>query len=175
MTRKNLAIWQQKAKIENRVMTVVEYRHLVNDRRIESEDDLQKEIINTWRLHTPKDQWFRIFHPANGGKRNTLEGVKFKQMGVVAGIADLVCLLPDGKVGFIELKFKRNGTSIYQDDFALFCKNFGYPYALCRTVDRAMETLKNWGIYNPNGSRTPMFNLRKGVENGKQKGQFYSV
>jgi hypothetical protein len=157
---------------EHQIMTVVEYRHLAYGRCVNSEEDLQMAIISIWREHTPREQWFRLFHPANGGKRNAIEGAKFKKMGVVAGIADLVCLLPEGKVGFIELKFGKNGTSIYQDDFARFCRISGYPYALCKTVDEALDTLKGWGAYDPNGGiRTPLYvnNQNKGVLNGQEK------
>lgn len=45
------------------------------------------------------------FHPANGGKRNLLEAVKFKRMGVKAGVPDL-CFIEAGEVFFIELKAK---------------------------------------------------------------------
>jgi hypothetical protein len=75
---------------------------------IGSEDALQEAIISAYRSNTSKEDWFRVFHVANGGKRNTSEAVKFKRMGVVAGVSDLVCLLPEGKVGFIELKFGKN-------------------------------------------------------------------
>lgn len=157
MIKRNTS-WYRKMKwAENQVMTVIEYRQLAYGRNVNSEDQLQEAIISVWREHTPRDEWFRLFHPANGGHRDAKEAAKFKRMGVVAGIADLVCLLPEGKVGFIELKFGKNGTSVYQDDFARFCKNFGYSYALCRTVDEALDTLKGWGAYDPNrgGIRTP--------------------
>lgn len=164
--------WQKKKRDEGQFMTVVEYHQLSYGRYVNSEDQLQKTIVHIWRSHTPKDEWFRLFHPANGGKRNAIEAAKFKEMGVVAGMADLVCLLPEGKVGFIELKFGKNGTSVYQDDFARFCKVSGYPYALCRTVDEALDTLKSWGAYDPNNSgiRTPLSNNKtKDLTNGKEE------
>ena len=173
MVRTNTTWWRKKEWAEGQVMPVVEYRRLSYGRCVNSEDQLQETIIYVWRLNTPRDQWFRLFHPANGGHRNAIEAAKFKRMGVVAGIADLVCLLPEGKVGFIELKFGKNGTSVYQDDFARFCKVSGYPYALCRTVEEALDTLKGWGAYDPNGGiRTPsnFNNQLKGVLNGKEEG-----
>ena len=116
---------------------------------VNSEDSLQKAIINAWRSTTPRKEWFRVFHVANGGKRNALEALKFKRMGVVSGISDLVCLLPHGKVGFIELKYGKNGMSESQKEFRSFCESNNYPYALCRSVGEALETLKGWGIYEP--------------------------
>lgn len=173
MIKNNPTWWRKKQHAENQVMTAIEYRHLSYGRCVNSEDELQEVIVKVWREHTPRDQWFRLFHPANGGYRDAIEAAKFKRMGVVAGVADLVCLLPEGKVGFIELKFGKNGTSVYQDDFARFCKSFGYSYALCRTADEALDTLKSWGAYDPNcnGIRTPLNfnNQTKGVFNGKEE------
>jgi hypothetical protein len=167
------AYWKKQEWQERQFMNVIEYRHVAYGRNVNSEDQLQEAIISVWRNHTPRDEWFRLFHPANGGQRNAIEAAKFKRMGVVAGIADLVCLLPDSKVGFIELKFGKNGTSIHQDDFARFCKNSGYPYALCRTVEEALDTLKGWGAYDPNGSsyRTLLNtnNQTKDLNNGKEE------
>ena len=158
---------------EKKFMTVVECRQLSYGREVNSEDQLQEAIIKVWRTMTPRSEWFRLFHPANGGSRNSIEAAKFKRMGVVAGVADLVCLLPEGKVGFIELKFGKNGLSDYQDDFRIFCQKSGYLWALCRTVDEALRTLTTWGIYpHSEGIRTPSIenNKEKGVINGKEKG-----
>lgn len=116
---------------------------------VNSEDTLQQAIINAWRSTTPRKEWFRVFHVANGGKRNALEALKFKRMGVVSGISDLVCLLPHGKVGFIELKYGKNGMSDNQKEFRSFCVENNYPYALCRSIGEALDTLKDWRIYEP--------------------------
>ena len=173
MIKRNTTLYRKMQWAEHQYMTVVEYRQLSYGRCVNSEDQLQKAIIHVWREHTPREEWFKLFHPANGGKRNAIEASKLKEMVVVAGVADLVCLLPESKVGFIELKFGKNGTSVYQDDFARFCKSFGYPYALCRTVDEALDTLKSWGAYDPNrsGIRTPLNenNQTKDIFNGKEE------
>ena len=168
MRRINSGIWRQKEKVERQAMTAAEYRRLYAN-PVSSEEELQEEIVKIWRLHTPCDQWFRLFHPANGGYRQTLEAAKFKRMGVVAGIADLVCLLQDKKVGFIELKFGKNDATPAQEAFANFCKKERFPYALCRTVNEALKTLENWGIYDPkkSGLRTPQVN--EGVDYGKEE------
>jgi len=111
-----------------------------------SEDALQQAIIHVYRSYTPQEEWFRVFHVANGGKRNSFEAMKFKRMGVIAGVSDLVCLLPNGKVGFIELKFGNNGLSPAQVSFRDFCQKNGYKWALCRSVGEAVNTFKDWGI-----------------------------
>lgn len=130
-----------------------------------SEDALQEAIISAYRLNTPKEDWFRVFHVANGGRRDAREAVKFKRMGVVAGVSDLVCLLPEGKVGFIELKFGKNGLSEKQEAFKDFCSKNGYQWALCRSVGEALGTLSKWGVYHPNkvGEIVLTDNERKGL------------
>lgn len=45
-----------------------------------------------------------VFAVPNGGNRNLREAARLKAQGVMAGVSDLVLLLPDRKVYFIELK-----------------------------------------------------------------------
>ena len=58
-------------------------------------------------------RWFRYQHPdeilihiPNGGYRTAIEALKFKQMGVLSGVLDLLLLKKSGKYGalFIEMK-----------------------------------------------------------------------
>lgn len=140
-----------KVVYSNKLYSRMNFEHKRNfDWAVGSEDALQEAIISAYRVNTPKEDWFRVFHVANGGKRNALEAVKFKRMGVVAGVSDLVCLLPEGKVGFIELKFGKNGLSEKQEAFKDFCSKNGYQWALCRSVGEALDTLRKWGVYSPN-------------------------
>lgn len=117
---------------------------------VDSEDALQERIVRAYRTNTPNEDWFRLFHVPNGGKRDAKEALKFKRMGVISGVADLVCLLHEGKVGFIELKYGKNDLSDNQAAFRDFCEKNNYKWALCRTVGEALSTLREWGIYNPN-------------------------
>lgn len=45
-----------------------------------------------------------VFAVPNGGNRNLREAARLKAQGVMAGVSDLVLLLPDRKAYFIELK-----------------------------------------------------------------------
>lgn len=45
-----------------------------------------------------------VFAVPNGGSRNLREAVNLKAQGVMAGVSDLIVLLPGKKVYFIELK-----------------------------------------------------------------------
>lgn len=55
-----------------------------------SEDTEQINVVSWagWNMNRyPKLKW--LFHVPNGGSRNRAEAVKFKQMGVKAGVSDL--------------------------------------------------------------------------------------
>ena len=69
MIKHNTTWWRKKEWAENQVMTVIEYRQLSYGRCVNSEDQLQEAIVRVWREHTPRDQWFRLFHPAGGAFR----------------------------------------------------------------------------------------------------------
>ena len=71
-----------------------------------SEDQLQQQIIiwfkNEYQMHGKG----LIFSVPNGGSRNLLEAKKLKQTGAMAGVSDLIVLLPS-KCIFIELKAEK--------------------------------------------------------------------
>lgn len=55
-----------------------------------------------------------VFHPPNGGRRTAREGAAFKRIGVVAGIPDLVFLMPGGVTVFVEVKTLKGKLSDVQ-------------------------------------------------------------
>ena len=105
------------------------------------EDDLQISCITLARYKWPNKT---IFHCPNGGKRHAREAHKFKQMGVLPGIPDVLCINPVNKYKglAIELKTKTGRTTKHQqkmlDEFAL-C---GWFTALVRSVDEFEDALK---------------------------------
>ena len=79
--------------------------------------------------------WFRVqyrkmngFHVPNGGSRNPKEGRKFKSMGVVAGVSDIIIL--EARHGYhgliIELKNKKGKLRDTQKVFLEKCGHSGY-------------------------------------------------
>lgn len=76
-----------------------------------SEDTEQINVVSwaDWNMKRyPELKW--LFHVPNGGSRNRMEAVKFKQMGVKAGVSDLCLPYPKGIYHglFIEMKYGRN-------------------------------------------------------------------
>ena len=73
-----------------------------------SEDTEQINVVSWagWNMSRyPELKW--LFHVPNGGSRNKQEAVKFKQMGVKAGVSDLHLPYPKGSYCglFVEMKF----------------------------------------------------------------------
>lgn len=75
---------------------------------------------------------FFVFSVPNGGSRNLREAVHLKAQGVMAGVSDLILLLPNKKVYFIELK-NPNGKgrqSPYQREFEDNVRAMGHEYLI---------------------------------------------
>lgn len=107
------------------------------------EDDLQIAIVRWLRLVAPG---LTFFHVPNGGKRGIAEAKRFKAMGVLAGVADLVFILDGGRIAFIELKVGRNQLEAPQETFRESVQQQGCPYAVCRSLDEVEGTLRGWGV-----------------------------
>ena len=75
---------------------------------------------------------FLVFAVPNGGSRHYREAHNLRLQGVMAGVSDLVVVLPHGKVCFVELK-NPNGTgrqSPAQSDFEAKVELLGHTYQL---------------------------------------------
>ena len=93
-------------------------------------------------LQTSCVKWFRYQYPhliiyavPNGGSRNVREAQRLKAEGVLAGVADLVVLLPQGKSLYIEMKVKGNRQTENQKDFQQKAEVLGYKYYVCYSFD----------------------------------------
>lgn len=85
-----------------------------------SEDTEQINVVSwaNWNVNRyPELRW--LFHVPNGGSRNKQEAVKFKQMGVKAGVSDLCLPYPKGIYCglFIEMKYGNNRQQDTQKEF----------------------------------------------------------
>ena len=73
-----------------------------------------------------------VFAVPNGNRNNPIQGHKYKIMGQMAGVSDLILLLPKGKVYFIELK-NPNGKgkqSPSQREFEDNVRALGHEYLI---------------------------------------------
>lgn len=105
------------------------------------EDDFQKSIAIL--LDSYSVLWF---HPPNGGKRSKSEGVKFKAMGVKAGVPDVVICEPCGAYHgfFIELKVDGGVVRKTQKDWLEALKKRNYKIAVAWSIDEVEDLLREY-------------------------------
>ena len=89
----------------------------------------------------PEIYFFAIPNQAN---RHISNAVKMKNEGVRAGVPDLCFMLPEGRVGWIEMKTPTGSLSATQKMFRDRCLELAHPWALCRSVDDALRVLTAW-------------------------------
>lgn len=106
---------------------------------------LQQDLSEA-RLQSDCFQWFHnsfpsqrqmLFHVQNKA-RNAIEGNKFKAMGVVKGVSDLILILPR-RVVFIELKTQSGKQMPEQVDFQAKCQARGHEYRIIRSFKEFQE------------------------------------
>ena len=117
-------------------------RRPVKKVRNDPEGDLQKSIIEYATNNLPGIQ---VAHVPNGGKRNIKEAIRFKSLGVLPGMPDLVLWTTGGRQGWIELKApgrKDKTTNSQKERINNFreCRNTsggnGQPSGFCRHFER---------------------------------------
>ena len=114
-----------------------------------TEDDLQIQCISAFKAAYP--QYFRrIWHPANGGHRNPREAKRFKDMGVLPGVCDIIISIPRGTWHgmFAELKLGSNDLSGKQEEFIKEHER-DYYCVVCWTVHEFMTEVNKYLSIEP--------------------------
>ena len=110
------------------------------------EDTLQIACVRYFDLEFPTLSTL-LFHPANGGSRNAIEGAKFKRMGVRRGVADLIFLLPNTQYPFIVFELKdgdRGRQSKEQKEWQKQVERVGGKYVVVRKIEDFMKTINEY-------------------------------
>ena len=107
------------------------------------EELLHRSVIEWLQWQKPNCLWF---HPYNSGYRTKAEAGIGKALGVLPGVADLVFVLPGGRVGFIELKGPKTPLNLNQKIFLNDVQMLGAAYAVARSIEEVQGTLKAWGV-----------------------------
>ena len=100
-------------------------------------------------------RWFRLQHPdiatlmfavPNGGRRDPITGARLKEEGVVAGVADLILLVPNNKhhALLIELKTPRGRQSASQRTWQETAEKHGYKYVVCRDAQQFVAQVQQY-------------------------------
>ena len=99
-----------------------------------------------------------LFACPNGGARDKVTGAMLKAEGVIAGVADLILLVPsnhttldDGRTWYrpihalcIEMKTEKGRQSPEQKAWQKKIEAHGYKYAVCRSLDDFIETVNGY-------------------------------
>ena len=109
------------------------------------EDDLQRTVCEHLDL-LQRTGRLLYFHVPNGGKRNVIEAMKFKWLGVKAGVPDLVIIPRVGPVCFIELKSEDGTLQETQKFWLQALPDYGCPVAVCRSLDDVQQFLYRTGV-----------------------------
>lgn len=100
------------------------------------ESKLQKHCVMFFRKAYP--QYAGVFFAVpNGGSRNAIEASRLKAEGVLAGVADLLLLVPNGQYNClaIEMKTGKGRQSERQKEFETALTSNGGNYVVCRSFD----------------------------------------
>lgn len=102
-----------------------------------TEDQLQASIFQ-WHWNNKPAERGLLFH-CQQKARNAIEGNRFKALGVVAGVSDLIYLKPGGKPILMELKTETGTQSQVQKDWETRVKQAGYDYVVIRGLAEALQ------------------------------------
>lgn len=92
----------------------------------------------------------RLFAVPNGGKRDALTGAKLKAEGVVAGVADLILLVPNRFYGalLVEMKTLTGRQSKSQKDWEqIITSERDYKYVVCHSLDDFIREVDDYIKY----------------------------
>lgn len=113
-----------------------------------TEASLHMEVVRFLRVAWPSDLMF--WHTPNGGLRNKGEAGKLKAMGTLAGVPDLLFVLPGAQLAGIEIKAAGEDLTPEQVVFRDRLVALKGGFATCRSLDEVEATLARWlGRFTP--------------------------
>lgn len=110
------------------------------------EHNLQTACVNWFRWQYPTFSKMLIAVP-NGGRRDAITGAMLKAEGVLAGVADLILLIPNRRYHslLIELKTKSGTQSKAQKEWQQEVERLGYSkYILVRSIDEFINEINDY-------------------------------
>lgn len=89
-----------------------------------------------------------LFAVPNGGRRDAVTGAKMKAEGVVAGVADLILLVPSRSLEYhslcIEMKTLKGRQSDSQKEWQKKAEASGNKYVVCRSFEQFKQIIKEY-------------------------------
>lgn len=125
--------------------------------RATREDAIHAGIVEFLTLAAhPKLLWL---HVPNGAMVKPSARMYFARLGVLPGVADLLFVLPDKSVAFMEIKGPDGRLSEAQQAFQAKCALLKLRYRVVRSISEAEEILRAWnalrGTSGMDNSREP--------------------
>lgn len=124
---------------------IVAQAHKERKRPSHREDAMQMECIK-WFDYAHYDLHLLLFHPANEGKVTKTQAVRRKQMGIRAGVADLILLVPNKKYSSlaIELKTHEGRQSQNQKVWQTIHELHNGLYVIVRSVEEFIDSVEQY-------------------------------
>lgn len=109
----------------------------------DEEHQIQCACIRWFRMEYPELHGALIAVP-NGGRRDKRTGYMLKMEGVIAGVSDLILMVPDdrGRLLLIELKTSAGRQSDGQIRWQRLMESLGHWYVVVRSVDQFIEVVR---------------------------------
>jgi len=107
-----------------------------------TESQLQQKMIIWFKNEYQIKGKGLIFAVPNGGSRNILEAKNLKLTGQMAGVSDLIVLLPN-KCIFIEVKVEKGIQSEVQKVFEEKVSLLGFKYYLVRSLEQFKNVIND--------------------------------
>ena len=101
-----------------------------------TEHQIQAQIIRYWNENYP--QYRKCLFHVQQKASNALEGARFKTLGVVSGVSDLILIAPN-QVYFIELKDDKGKQSDHQKAFESQATSLNHIYRIIRSLDEFID------------------------------------
>ena len=112
----------------------------------DEEHRIQVACVRWFRLKYPRLA-ARLFAVPNGGRRDGITGARLKEEGVLAGVADLILLVPnsDYHALLIEMKTPKGRQSESQKAWQQEVAGSGdYLYVVCRGLDEFIREVETY-------------------------------
>lgn len=108
------------------------------------EHRFQVSLVKVLRRYAQIFTWHSI---PNGGYRHLHTAVKLKAEGALAGVPDLVFVLPpEGRTAYLELKAPKGSLSPGQKQFRDNALKSGALWESAKNIDEAYGILSAWGV-----------------------------
>lgn len=109
------------------------------------ESRIQMHCVQWFRTQYP-DLWMNLFAVPNGGARGAITAKILKAEGVVAGVSDLILLVPNREhPGLcIEMKYGDNRQTKTQKMFQIAVTRYQYKYVVCKSLEQFIDEINTY-------------------------------